>query len=293
MISIFNGRTRELGKTERKDVFIQVSVSLREHLHLFKGCKLSVFMAIALHSDQNGWSHPSLRLLRKETGYNKGTISQAITELCQLEIAGERLLLAVQDRLGNGLLDVNRYLIFPSKEELNKYEEEDPQLLRKARARQPRPENPVMDEPRPEKPYTVEPYTVGPDMVNSDRSITREKKNQLGEEQTERRTTHNMDAGVGTSPADNTRSKSNYSLDECRRYADHLYETRQGIRNPGGYARSIHNSGVADPQIKQFFSDIEREASIGQNNKSCHRCQGTGFYYPEDTRAGVIKCLHI
>jgi hypothetical protein len=72
----------------------------------------------------------------------------------------------------------------------------------------------------------------------------------------------------------------------------HLYRTGEGIKNPGGYARSIHNSGVADPQMKKFFNDIELEPSIVQNNKSCHRCQGTGFYYPEDLRAGVSKCLH-
>ena len=32
----------------------------------------------------------------------------------------------------------------------------------------------------------------------------------------------------------NTTKKSKFSLEECRRYADHLHKTGQGITNPGG-----------------------------------------------------------
>jgi hypothetical protein len=70
MIQIFNGRSRGLGQDAQEAVFLQVSVTLRQHLHHFKGARLGVFMAIALHSNAEGWAWPSLAILRSETGYN-------------------------------------------------------------------------------------------------------------------------------------------------------------------------------------------------------------------------------
>src|SRR5262245_26279483 len=122
MISIFNGRSRGIGKHGQREVYVQVSVKLRDHLHLFKGAKLAVFMAIALHTNEEGWSEPSIDLLRAETGYNKETISTALTGLCALTLDGERVLLAAQRRSGGGSFTQNRYLVFPSPEECAKHE---------------------------------------------------------------------------------------------------------------------------------------------------------------------------
>src|SRR6059058_4252008 len=129
MIQIFNGRSRALGQDAQEAVFLQVSVKMRQHLHHFKGARLGVFMAIALHSNADGWAWPSLAMLKAETGYNVQTISQALSDLCALTIDGERVLLAVQDRAAHGTFATNRYLLFPSDEDVARYagEESAPQ----------------------------------------------------------------------------------------------------------------------------------------------------------------------
>jgi hypothetical protein len=121
MIQIFNGRGRALGQDAQDAVYLQVSVRLREHLHHFKGARLGVFLAIALHSNAEGWAWPSLAALKAETGYNVQTISQALSDLCVLTIDGERVLLAVQQRTAHGTFAANRYLLFPSDADVARY----------------------------------------------------------------------------------------------------------------------------------------------------------------------------
>src|SRR5688572_1831294 len=122
MISVFNGRSRSLGAENSEEVHVQVSVALRKHLHLFKGAKLGVFMAIALHSDKHGWSKPSTRVLKRETGFNPDTIFKALAELCELQVEGHRVLLRKGVRRSGGQFSSNNYLIFPTKAEIEKYE---------------------------------------------------------------------------------------------------------------------------------------------------------------------------
>jgi hypothetical protein len=85
-----------------------------------------------------------------------------------------------------------------------------------------------------------------------------------------------MGAGVG----------SRFSLEECRRFADHLKTTGQGITNPGGYATKIFRSGEADALIEVFLTppvDIDQ----------CPDCKGMGMYYPNGVGVGpVVKCRH-
>ena len=147
MISIFNGRERTLGGGESQ-IFAKVGVGFREHLHHFKGARLAVFLAIALHADANGWAFPSYRLLGRETGYNKDTIARALSDLCELTIEGHRVLLRYQPIEEGGKFGSNRYLIFPSVEEVQRFE--------------------VSDLPYTENPDTVKPETVNPDTENSD-----------------------------------------------------------------------------------------------------------------------------
>src|SRR5919206_5271519 len=125
MIQIFNGRSRSLGQDAQDAVYLQVSVKMRQHLHHFKGARLGVFLAIALHSNAEGWAWPSLAMLKAETGYNVQTISQALSDLCALTIDGERVLLAVQDRATSGTFATNRYLLFPSDEDIARYAGEE------------------------------------------------------------------------------------------------------------------------------------------------------------------------
>jgi hypothetical protein len=121
MISFFNGRKRSLGG-ETTEVFAKVDVSFRDYLHLLKGAHLGVFLAIALHSNEEGWAWPSYSTLARETGYSEDTIRRTLTYLCELEIDGHRILLRYQPKTNDGTFQSNRYLLFPSAEEVARYE---------------------------------------------------------------------------------------------------------------------------------------------------------------------------
>ena len=87
-----------------------------------------------------------------------------------------------------------------------------------------------------------------------------------------------------------TTGRSKFSLEECRRYADHLHTTGQGITNPGGFAMTIYRSGISDAFIEKFLRPNEKEVLL--NASACPDCNGTGFYYPHGAEHGVIKCKH-
>lgn len=84
--------------------------------------------------------------------------------------------------------------------------------------------------------------------------------------------------------------RSKFSLEECRRYADHLHSTGQGITNPGGFAMTIYRSGISDALIEKFFHPTETEVFLDAS--ACPDCKGTGFYYPHGAEHGVVKCRH-
>lgn len=82
---------------------------------------------------------------------------------------------------------------------------------------------------------------------------------------------------------------SRFSLEECRRYAQHLQLTGQGINNPGGYATTVHRTGEADELIERFLNPtISTQVDASQ----CPDCKGSGFYYPNGPTGGVAKCKH-
>jgi DNA-binding Lrp family transcriptional regulator len=81
---------------------------------------------------------------------------------------------------------------------------------------------------------------------------------------------------------------SRFSLEECRRYAEHLQSTGQGIKNPGGYATTICRTGEADELIEVFINPAQK-----RNIKDCPDCRGMGFYYPEELGGEIVrKCEH-
>ena len=80
---------------------------------------------------------------------------------------------------------------------------------------------------------------------------------------------------------------SKFSLEECKRFAEHLQKTGQGINNPGGYATTIFRSGEADAQIEAFLNPPTTVESGG-----CPDCGGSGYYYPEGVEKGVKICKH-
>jgi hypothetical protein len=83
---------------------------------------------------------------------------------------------------------------------------------------------------------------------------------------------------------------SRFSLDECRLYAEHLRKTGEGITNPGGFAMSIHRSGVADHLIAEFLRPVNAVPQVDAS--LCPDCNGTGFYFLDGPQKGVVKCKH-
>jgi hypothetical protein len=83
---------------------------------------------------------------------------------------------------------------------------------------------------------------------------------------------------------------SRFSLNECRKYAEHLRSTGQGINNPGGYATTILRTGEADDAIAAFLMPEENAAPIDVSG--CPDCNGTGFWYPNGLEKGVTRCTH-
>jgi len=85
---------------------------------------------------------------------------------------------------------------------------------------------------------------------------------------------------------------SKFTIEECRRYAEHLRSTGQGINNPGGYATTIHRTGEADLLIEGFLHPEAAAPSSNLDASQCPDCNGTGFYYPQGVEAGVARCKH-
>ena len=82
---------------------------------------------------------------------------------------------------------------------------------------------------------------------------------------------------------------SRFTLEECRRYANHLQKTGQGIINPGGFATTIHRTGEADTLIEVFLNPQPQRS----DTSTCPECQGQGFKVIEkDGREGAVKCKH-
>jgi hypothetical protein len=90
-------------------------------------------------------------------------------------------------------------------------------------------------------------------------------------------------------PAAGVRANSKFTIEECRRYGQHLQSTGQGINNPGGYATTIHRTGEADELIERFLNPT---VSIQVDASQCPDCKGSGFYYPNGPSGGVVKCKH-
>jgi hypothetical protein len=93
-------------------------------------------------------------------------------------------------------------------------------------------------------------------------------------------------------PTAGVRVGSKFTIEECRKYAEHLRATGQGINNPGGYATTIHRTGEADLLIESFLHPEASDLSSNLDVSQCPDCQGTGFYYPKGIEGGVARCKH-
>jgi hypothetical protein len=93
-------------------------------------------------------------------------------------------------------------------------------------------------------------------------------------------------------PVVGVRAGSKFTIEECRKYAQHLQSTGQGINNPGGYATTIHRTGEADALIESFLHPEAPSPSSNLDTSQCPDCHGSGFYYPKGVEGGVARCKH-
>lgn len=93
-------------------------------------------------------------------------------------------------------------------------------------------------------------------------------------------------------PVVGVRAGSKFTIEECRKYAQYLRTTGQGINNPGGYATTIHRTGEADILIKSFLHLKAPSQSSNLDTSQCPDCHGSGFYYPRGVEGGVARCKH-
>src|SRR5215217_2530238 len=93
-------------------------------------------------------------------------------------------------------------------------------------------------------------------------------------------------------PVVGVRAGSKFTIEECRKYAQHLQATGQGINNPGGYATTIHRTGEADMLIESFLHPEATTPSSNLDTSQCPDCHGSGFYYPKGVEGGVARCKH-
>ena len=124
MFKVFSGSWRGIGTNANPEVlFMQVGFEFRQHLHHFKGASLGVFMCIVLHANAHGESFPSYEQIQAETGLTPDTIGRALKHLKKLTIEGQRVLLTYRLRdEKNRFIGGNRYIVFPTAEQLAQHE---------------------------------------------------------------------------------------------------------------------------------------------------------------------------
>jgi hypothetical protein len=155
--------------------------------------------------------------------------------------------------------------------------------------------------PSPENPSTVDrPSTVSPSPENPS---TYKEQNPQKTQGTKTHTTQSgLRAADAGAPAVVVCGGSRFSLEDCRRYADHLHASGQGVTNPGGFARTIYKTGSEDPLITLWLAEVEPErvqsgelpAPTEIDASACPDCLGRGLYYPDaqNPNKGVKRCLH-
>jgi len=259
MITIFNGRKRTLGG-QTSDVWAQIDVAFRDHIHVFKGARLGVFLAIALHADADGWAWPSYDLLARETGYGTDTIRRALADLCDLSVNGYRVLLRYQPQAEGGQFTSNRYLLFPSNQEVAEYERAGVRHLGSETGggfdSLPSLENPTTVDrggkiPLRQKPSTEKPTT---------------KKNQLKQEQhavaadlfTEQQNAHELLIGLGVDPAIARGLAKDCALADVMGWATYT-RNAQGLDNPAAFVVARLKAGEPAPAPGRTVEQSERD----------------------------------
>jgi hypothetical protein len=143
-----------------------------------------------------------------------------------------------------------------------------------------------VDQPSPDLPATGSPAPENPSPYKEHSPQNTQGTNHT-HKQTELR-------AVGA-PAVVVGADSKFSLEDCRRYANNLHASGQGVSNPGGFARSIHRSGAEDANIELFLHGTTPAQARARDIAQCPDCEGSTLRPvagPGDYSKGVMKCGH-
>jgi hypothetical protein len=156
----------------------------------------------------------------------------------------------------------------------------------------PSPENPfTADRPSSDSPLTGSPSPENPSTY---------KEHSPQRTQATNHTHRQTSLRAASAPAVVVGAGSRFSLEDCRRYANHLHASGQGVTNPGGFARSIHTTGAEDDQIAAWLAKVDpNRVKTGElkpptriDASRCPDCNGIGVIYPGGFDKGVAKCRH-
>jgi hypothetical protein len=82
---------------------------------------------------------------------------------------------------------------------------------------------------------------------------------------------------------------SRFSREVCEQYAEHLFKSNQGIKNPMGFAKQIIKTGEDDSKIEAFLAG---KATLSIDINECPDCLGQGVR-PHSSGKGYVKCHHL
>jgi hypothetical protein len=214
-----------------------------------------IYMALLSYAWTNNSCYPGLATLCKDVSLTDKPVTKAIGELC------EALLLEVKRR-GQGKTNIYILKEFDSSVQNRRISESriGGQNRKNSESRN----------------------GDSPELKTEKRRIHDKRKEKLKEEKDTHTTMRATRVGVSAG--------SRFSLEECRRYAEHLHKAGEGITKPGGYATTIYRSGEADELVEKFLS---QEVVKATDLNKCPDCRGMGFIYPEGIERGVVaKCKH-
>jgi Helix-turn-helix domain len=214
-----------------------------------------IYMALLSYAWTNHSCYPGLATLCKDVSLTDKPVTKAIAELC------EAALLEVKRR-GQG--KTNLYILKEFDSQIQNRRISDSRIGGQNRKNS-ESRNGDSPELKPEK-----------------HRIHDKRNEKLKEEKDTHTTMRATRASVS--------GRSNFSLEECRKYAEHLHKAGEGITKPGGYATIIYRSGEADELIQKF---LDKQETQTKDISRCPDCQGIGFTYPKGMDQGIVtKCQH-
>lgn len=222
----------------------------------------------------------------EEKGENQGTGRDSVRRMLR-ELQQFGYLSGVgresQERAQRGRFGQNEIVVYESPSLNPFYSENSPSPENQSTAAQPSADSPSPGSPSPENQSTYK-----------EQNPQKTQRTNHTHQQTDLR-------AVGA-PAVVVGGGSKFSLEDCRRYADNLHASGQGVNNPGGFARKIHQTGSEDAAVAAWLAKVDPErVKSGElaapplaDVSACPDCEGRRLVYvdPQNYAKGMVRCKH-